>query len=74
MRIPLGFLLERLTEMLEDKYGAEAMISIESDIRSKGRNSLFYKETKTYYDYFRRQGTMHSSRAGLRDCNQPLPL
>lgn len=48
---PLGFLLERLTEMLE---GAEAMISIESDIRSKGRNSLFYKETKTYYSYFRR--------------------
>ena len=54
MRLPGGFQTERIVDMLEETYGPDALIEIEKEIRRKGLNSLFYRETKTIFDYFRR--------------------
>ncbi|GFP91539.1 hypothetical protein PHJA_001297900 [Phtheirospermum japonicum] len=56
IRIPAGFQTERLSEMLEEEYGGEEMIKISDDMRQKGVHSHFYKATKTFFNYFRREG------------------
>lgn len=60
MRLPGGFQMERLVEMLEERYGGEQLLEIEKDLRQHGIFSNFYKESKTYFDYLRRNSVTES--------------
>lgn len=56
---------ERIVEMLESKYGGEQMKAIELDIKHNGIRSSFYTETKSFYDYFRREASPHHTLEAL---------
>lgn len=53
MRLPGGFQVERLVEILEENYGGEKLLDIEIDMMQKGILSPYYNETKTFFFYFR---------------------
>jgi hypothetical protein len=49
MRLPGGFQVERLVEILEENYGGEKLLDIEIDMMQKGILSPYYNETKTFF-------------------------
>ncbi len=56
MRIPGGFQLEHLVEILEERHGGNKMVSIEQEMRQNRRESFFYQESKADFDVLRREG------------------
>uniref|UniRef100_A0A2P2KXG2 Uncharacterized protein n=1 Tax=Rhizophora mucronata TaxID=61149 RepID=A0A2P2KXG2_RHIMU len=60
MMRPGQFQLEKISEILEEKYCSKkrnlTMIDIFEDIRDKRINSFYYKDTKTIFNEMRAQG------------------
>lgn len=55
-RVPGGFQAERLTEMLEDRHGADKMTEILHSLETEGRRSHYFQEVLSHFQDFRSNG------------------
>lgn len=54
--VPAGFQSERLAEMLEDRFGAEALGGILESLREAGRESPFFRQVQADFSELRQSG------------------
>lgn len=55
-RVPGGFQSERLAEMLDDRFGSEALEGILQSLKDEGRASFYFPQIQSDFEELRRGG------------------